>query len=99
MRRRRHAAALEKAAAAALGAAAALETAGERDGSASASGCTGGATPACGVCTFLCALLLVLNHAILNNESTRGRRGTVGSHVRWFVISSKFHYSPNSIIL
>jgi len=73
------AAALEKAAAALGG----CGRTGERDGSASASGCTGGDAGVWRV--YLCALLLVLNHAILN-KSTRGRRGTVGPPVRWFVI-------------
>jgi hypothetical protein len=46
---------------------------GERDGSASASGCTGGDAGVWRV--YLCALLLVLNHAILNKA-----RAEEGAH-------------------
>jgi hypothetical protein len=50
---------------------------GERDGSASASGCTDGDAEVWRV--YLCALLLVLNHAILN-KSTRAEEGERWAH-------------------
>ena len=70
------AAALEKAAAA-LGAAAALEMSETALGSASASGRTGGDAGVWRV--YLCALLLVLNHAILKTKA-RAEEGERWAH-------------------